>query len=608
MSDLYSAPRSGDTQARAGRLRRRLGLAALAPAAAALAFSMAAPAGAQAATTGTIAGSFTVPAGTHAPSDVNLQLVGRDGDPVTLPAADVTVTSSGTTSAAFTLTDVNPGQYYVYFSDATVGDNVMRDYYGDGGTDNITKATLITVPVTGGAQTLATAGLVTGATMTGTVSDTNAAAESGSHVYAELLNPNSVQDPMLGAVAATVTGGSYTIGGLPPSTYTLRYGATGASFRLADLYVDGTGLTYDYGSATSYALTATTPATASFAVPAVSGISGTVTDSAGAPLGGVSVVVFTAGGTRLLSAATTAADGTYTVTDIIGGGQFEVEFMGLGSNLATTFYGAGTLGSATKVTVPTGTVVPNINGQLGAAGAVSGTVTAAQGGAKVGGLEVELLDNQGNVMTSTFTNTDGTYTLTGVPAGTWYVEFVGGRAYNGQYYASEYYLGKGTLGNSLALKVTAGQAVTGINEALMAQSTTLAGLPSLSGASLGGLSTNKVALRFNLAHGSGPAGYIQSFSIKLPKNVSWNKSALKNDIVCKNDVFTYVIKSGQLVITFASGKKTVAFQIKAGGITVTKSIQNQAAAKKIKSMNVAVAITDTTGKPTSRSVAVKNPH
>ncbi len=78
-----------------------------------------------------------------------------------------------------------------------------------------------------------------------------------------------------------------------------------------------------------------------------------------------------------------------------------------------------------------------------------------------------MVDAQGNVVAQTITNANGTYTLNDVPAGTWYLEFVGGRAYNGQYYATEYYLGQSTLGGSLAIKLSAGEALSNINEALM---------------------------------------------------------------------------------------------------------------------------------------------
>ena len=131
--------------------------------------------------------------------------------------------------------------------------------------------------------------------------------------------------------------------------------------------------------------------------------------------------------------ATTAADGTYTVNDVLPG-SYEVQFAGLaGSNLASAFYGgASTLGAATKVTVSSGATTPSINGSLGVGATISGTVTAAQGGGALGGLRVEVLDAQGNVVAQSTTNPNGTYTLGDVPAGTWYLEFVGGRAYNGQ--------------------------------------------------------------------------------------------------------------------------------------------------------------------------------
>ena len=140
---------------------------------------------------------------------------------------------------------------------------------------------------------------------------------------------------------------------------------------------------------------------------------------------------------------------------------------------------------------------------------------------------MEVVDAQGNVVAQTITNPNGTYTLSDVPAGTWYLEFVGGRAYNGQYYATEYYLGRARSAASLAIKLSAGEALSNVNEGLLPESTTLPGVPKLSLGRLSGLSTNKVALSFRLTAGTGPAGYLLGFSIKLPKYVSWNRAALQ---------------------------------------------------------------------------------
>ncbi len=462
----------------------------------------------------------------------------------------------------------------MYFSDTTTGDNVAPDYYGDGGVDNINKASVVTVPATGGSQTLNAVTLAAGATITGAVTDANSASETHAHVTALPGNALAVTDPMLSGLVTAVSGGTYTISGLPAGKFSLSYDATGASFNLSGVYVDGSGLTYDFGSATQFGpLTAGSSTTASFAAPAVGTISGTVTDSSGNPLAGVHVFVYDAIGNVIPAGAATAVDGTYTVSDVLPG-SYEAQFAGLaGSNLATAYYGGSSLATGTKFTVSSGATAANINGTLTAGATISGTVTAAQGGAPLGGLPVEVVDAQGNMIAQTTTNADGTYTLSDVPAGKWYLEFVGGRAYNGQYYATEYYLGQSTLGGSLALNVTAGEALSNVNEALMPESTVLPGVPKVSLGKLTGLASGKVALSFRLTAGTGPAGYLSGFSIKLPKFVSWNRSALKRDIVIPRAKFTYAIKAGRLVVTFPTAVKLVNFRIKAGGIKVGKGLR-----------------------------------
>lgn len=608
MSPIKSSPPGGGitSRARSDRLRR-FTLTLLAPALAMLAL-FAVPVGAQAATNGSITGTFTVPAGTTSPSDVRIRLADRNGASVAIGGSAETVTPTGTTTGSYTINNIAPGQYYVYFSDTTATDNVAPDYYGDGGIDNITKGTVVTIPATGGTQSLAAETLSAGAIITGAVTDANSGSETTTSVTALPSESASVADPLLSNRTATITAGAYKISNLPADAYALRYRAAGGNFALSNVYADNGGLTYDYGSATQYALTGGGTATANFSVPAVGAIGGTVTDASASALAGVNVAVFDAAGNQIPPVATTAVDGTYTVVDVLPG-TYEVEFNGLaGSNLATVFYGGSTLATAVKVTVSSGATTGNISASLGAGASVSGTVTAAQGGAPLGGLAVWLIDAQGNVMNEATTNANGTYTLSDVPAGTWYLEFLGGVAYNGKYYATEYYLGQPNLGGSKAIKVSAGESLTGVNEALLGESASAPGLPKLSLGHLSGLSTNKVALSFRLTAGTGPAAYLQSFSIKLPKNVSWNRAALKRDIVIPGDKYTYAIKSGRLVISFTTGKKLVNFRIKAGGVKVTRGIEAQAKARKIASEAIALTVTDTSGKSSSASYTVKKPH
>ncbi len=66
------------------------------------------PRAAQAATTGSISGSFTVPAGTVHPADVNIRLVDRNGNAAGNQGS-LTVTNTSATTATYTITGVAPG-------------------------------------------------------------------------------------------------------------------------------------------------------------------------------------------------------------------------------------------------------------------------------------------------------------------------------------------------------------------------------------------------------------------------------------------------------------------------------------------------------------------
>jgi hypothetical protein len=309
-----------------------------------------------------------------------------------------------------------------------------------------------------------------------------------------------------------------------------------------------------------------------------------------------------------VSGNATFANGTYVVNGVLPG-SYKVEFAPDSQLVATQYYNdSATLAGATAITVNSGQATTAINATLAGAATVSGTVTAAQGGADIGGIEVDAIDANGNLVASTFTNANGTYTLTGLPAGAWYLRFDGGQAFSGLFYSTEYYGGSATLAGSVAVTLTAGEALVDANQALIAASTARPGAPKVSSGKLSGLSTDKVALSFKLTAGTGTAGYLESFSIKLPKNVSWNKKNIAKYLVIAHDTYRETITKGQLVVTFPSGKKTVSVQIKAGGVTVTKGIEKLAAARKIASYGIDVSATDTTGLTTSLSYTVKKPH
>jgi hypothetical protein len=535
-------------------------------------------------------------------------LLDSDGSRV---AAVSVVAGTPTTTGTYTFDNVQNGSYKIYFIDRTGADDVQAAYYG--GAASFASASTLTIT---GNDTLAAATLANGGAIAGTITEPNVGVVSGSVSACLVGTPdpgqsaywNSFIDGQL-CSGGTVSGNTYSIGGLVPGdTYELLYSFGDSSQGWSDsVYVDGGGVSLDHGSASTFTPVSGSLTTANFAVPTLGSVTGAVTDPSGVANTSLSIDLFDSAGTEV-SGNETFANGTYTVNGVLPG-SYKVEFDPSSALVAAQYYNnSATLAGATAITVSSGAATTGINAALSGAASVSGTVTAAQGGADLGGIEVDAVDANGNVVAATFTNANGTYALTGLPAGSWYLRFDGGQAFSGLYYATEYYGGSQTLAGSVAVKLTSGEALVDANQALIAASTVRPGAPSVSGGKLSGLYRDKVALSFKLTAGSGTAGYLESFAIKLPKNVSWNKQSIGKYLVIAHDTYKETITKGQLVVTFPTGKKTVSVQIKAGGITVTKSIEKLAAARKIASYGIDVSATDTTGLTTSLSYTVKKPH
>jgi hypothetical protein len=594
---------------------------------------------------GTVSGTFTVPAGTHSPSDVSVKLVSSGGDYSEYSTSATTVSS---TSGSYTIgSNVNPGEYYVYFTDLTAGDNVQDDYYGDGGGDVVQQATLISVKAAA-TTTVPSVALHAGATLSGTVSDANRTSETYAYVTAYPVYPGAVPDWLLedgdAEVPVSLTNGTWSVGGLPPGTYYLSFEAEGVlpggtPLEIEYAYDTNGALTPDYASATRFTLAAGNSPTANFAVPAVGIISGTVTGPRG-PIYDDDIDAIDGLG-QYGGYAYTAGDGSYAMTVLPG--TYKIQFDSpVTDNVGGGWYGAPDQAHATSLTVAAGQTIPNINETATAAGSISGTVVSAQGGAPVGGLEVDLLDAQGNYALSdvyAYTQPDGTFTIPDVPAGTWYVRVDSGRAYDGTYYASQFYGGTAGPFGSLPVTVAAGQNVTAINEALLPYSLVPLGMPKETAAALSGLHDNKVVLAFKLAAGTG-AGYLRTVTVKLPNGFSWNAAKLASKLSLGSGVaFTDVVSGRNLALTLASGQSAVAFVLSPGGITVDRAVEKAAgglSAKKpkkhkrkhhdaaaakakkkkkpskakdtIKSEAIDLSVSDTTGLVTSLPITITHPH
>jgi hypothetical protein len=327
------------------------------------------------------------------------------------------------------------------------------------------------------------AALTRGGAISGTVS------EAGTqHGLAKLTV--SVSSPSTGTYTSSTTAadGSYIASGLPAATdYQVCFYASGATGGSADStgYLDQC---YDNqpttGTPTSVAVTlGATQAEVNAALAVGGAISGTVSDAGGAHhgLANVSVQVsspFLGSG----GYAVTADDGTYSVTGLAAATDYTVCFMGGGATggssdalryLDQCYDNQPNSGTPTPVNVTLGALSDGVDAALVGGGAISGTVSDA-GGTHHGLANVSVQvssPSYGNYGGYASTAADGSYTVSGLAAGTDYtVCFSASGATGGSSdalgYLDQCYDNQPMSGTPTPVTVTLGATGAGINAAL----------------------------------------------------------------------------------------------------------------------------------------------
>lgn len=200
---------------------------------------------------------------------------------------------------------------------------------------------------------------------------------------------------------------------------------------------------------------------------ALTGISGTVTDSSGSPLDGVQVQLYVNSAAAGLS-ADTAADGTYLIQipSYELGQQFSVEFS-TPSFVTQYWNNKPTLAIADPITVTDGETTSGIDAVLRPAatttGSIRGKVTDASTGLPLFTTNMTATNSATGQSTteSNFLGGDGTYTITGLAPGSYTVEF------SASLYANQWWNNKSSLATADQVTITAGQVATGIDAALV---------------------------------------------------------------------------------------------------------------------------------------------
>lgn len=339
---------------------------------------------------------------------VNAYFVHDDGSTVAWgPGA----TTNG--SGIYSISGLPPGKYKVAVNPGST--SYAMQYYT--GADSFITATPVTVAA-GATASGIDFSLVTGGKISGTVRNadtTNPVQGAWVAVFDEML---SAQVPFS---AATAADGTYTTCALPAGKYRMIVGSNSEPGYVATWYnnnqlnMASTPVTVAAGATTSgidYNLAANAAA-----------ITGTVTRlSDGQPLPGMLVRALSKGPLgQQVKSATTAWDGTYSITGLPPG-DYRVYANPQDKNYAGVYYNnAFTLSTASLVSVGPSETKNNINFILPRGGYISGG--AANDGTPLPGMLVRVSDPSGstNVGYNVFTQYDGSYTITGLPAGTYFV-------------------------------------------------------------------------------------------------------------------------------------------------------------------------------------------
>ena len=431
------------------------------------------------ATGGTITGTVTAASGGASLSGicVDINQIGGSG------AGTATTAANGT----YSISGLSTGSYDVeFFTGCGNSGNYLTQWYEN----QPTSGSAISVPVSAGATTASiNAALVTGATITGTVT----AAVGGSVQAGICVDANQVGGSGFEA-ATTKADGTYTIAGLATGSYDIEFSpncGNSGSF-LTQWYHNEISAT----TANAVAVTAgstTSGINAALAPPGT--ITGTVTAAmGGAPVSGICVNVTQVGGLGS-GFAITASDGSYSISGLETG-SYSVEFStgcgGSGNFLNQWYNNEATAGSANLVSVTAGSTTAAINAALAPSGTIVGTVTDTNGGAPLSGICVDAftLANSSTPVSSATTQPDGTYAITGLETGSYDIEFSTGCGNSGDYLTT-WYNTQTSVDSANAVTVTVGLTTSSIDASLTLEGSISGTVTAANGgAPIGGICVN----------------------------------------------------------------------------------------------------------------------
>lgn len=275
-------------------------------------------------------------------------------------------------------------------------------------------------------------------------------------------------DPFGVMVASVVTApdGTYSATDLPAGNYRVGFRDNNGVYAPV-FFVNANDI---YSAADISLTTAQAASGIDVALSNASSIGGTVTAAGGlTPLESISVTVFrlSGGNWEFVGGQLSEMDGTFVINGLAAG-DYRLEFYDSSGVYAGEFYNNATaFALADTVNVPAATAVTGINASLSPASAISGTVTGP-GGAPLSGITVNVLafsvlQDAWVFASSGSTDTSGNYSVSGLSAGNYLVEFLDSAGS----YAKEYYDNAADVASATQVTVGVSATTSGINASLL---------------------------------------------------------------------------------------------------------------------------------------------
>ncbi len=272
-------------------------------------------------------------------------------------------------------------------------------------------------------------------------------------------------DGPYGFQTQTFSDGSYAINQLPAGSYTVQFsGGCGDHGNYAPQAFNNT----NPATPTVFTLKAGQRQTADAAMQPGAIIAGNVTSNTGKPLKGICALAASNEG-YVYSLGTTNSAGHYHAGSLAPDlySMFFSTGCGNKENLTSEFFGRQANGQGPAAISVTSGTTNGINGVLAPAGRISGALKTKTGKPLPGGC-VSVTGETGAARSTTdlaFGNPG--YRLSGLPAGSYLVEFQPGCLFGGSY-ENQWYAGKASPAGATLVKVRAGHTTAGIDGAVVA--------------------------------------------------------------------------------------------------------------------------------------------